>query len=371
MKPFVPSHLPLPDIDWRALVRLIVQANAELGRYDGVLRTIPNPSLLLSPMTTQEAVLSSKIEGTQANLREVLEYQATPTRTNITVRKRDDIQEIVNYRMAMDEAVESLEKRPLSLNLILNIHARLLDSVRGHNKARGQLRRIQNHIGASSSIETARYVPPEPMSVMKHMDNFERYIHYDEEDRIVQLAIIHAQFEIIHPFLDGNGRVGRILIPLFLYEKQLLSSPTFYLSEYLETNRTEYMDRLLAITENGDWLGWIQFFLIAVAEQANANARKAQRVLSLYDEMKTKVSESTRSRYAIQILDALFVQPFFTSNQFADITNIPKPTTARVLAKLANDDILQVVVEGRGRFSTIFMFDRLFREVESQSFPNQ
>ena len=227
VKPYIPHSLPLGDIEWGSLVRLISRANFEIALYDGVLRTMPNATVLLSPMTTQEAVLSSRIEGTQASLREVLEYQAAPNVVgDIGSQKREDIQEIINYRMAMDEAVVRLDKRPLSLNLILGIHATLLNSVRGYNKARGQFRTSQNYIGTpGSTIETARFVPPEPMRLMEHLDNFEKYVHFDEEDRLVQLAIIHAQFEIIHPFLDGNGRVGRILVPLFLYEKACCPVP--------------------------------------------------------------------------------------------------------------------------------------------------
>lgn len=371
VKPYIPDSLPLEDIEWGSLVRLIGQANAGLARYDGVLQTIPNPSLLLSPMTTQEAVLSSRIEGTQANLTEVLEYQAAPNQAGVGKQRKDDILEIVNYRIAMDMAVEELEKRPLSLNLFRDIHFTLLDSVRGRDKARGEFRRIQNHIGRpGSTIENARFVPPAPKHLMEHLDNFEKYVHFDEEDRLVQLAIVHAQFEIIHPFLDGNGRVGRILIPLFLYEKTILSSPTFYLSEYLDENDTEYRDRLLAITAEGDWLGWIQFFLGAIAKQASANTSKARSILNLYDEMKTKVAESTRSPYAIQILDAIFSRPLFTTNQFAEIADIPNRTATRVLNRLSESGILQVAIGGQGRSPTIFVFDQLIQEVERASFQD-
>ncbi len=371
VRPYVPDSLPLDDIEWGSLVRLIGQANAGLARYDGVLQSIPNPSLLLSPMRTQEAVLSSRIEGTQANLTEVLEYQAAPSQAGVGTQRRDDIQEIVNYRFAMDMAVEKLEKRPLSLNLFRDIHFTLLDSVRGRDKARGEFRTIQNHIGRpGSTIENARFVPPAPEQLMEPLDNFEKYVHFDEEDRLVQLAIVHAQFEIIHPFLDGNGRVGRILIPLFLYEKKMLSSPTFYLSEYLELNDAAYRDGLLAITAEGDWLGWIQFFLEAIIRQASSNTIKAQSILGLYENMKIIVAESTKSPYAIQILDAIFSRPLFTINQFADIADIPKRTATRVLNKLTEDDIIQVVVEGKGRKPSRFMFDQLIWEVEKASFQD-
>ena len=369
VNPYIPDSLPLNSIDWGSLVRLIGQANAELARYDSVLQSIPDASLLLSPMRMQEAVLSSRIEGTQANLAEVFEYQATPNREGIGSHRSDDFLEIINYRMAMDRAIEQLEKRPLSLNLFREIHFTLLDSVRGRDKGRGEFRKVQNYIGLQrSSIENARYVPPAPEYLMAHLDNFEKYIHYDEEDRLVQLAIVHAQFEIIHPFLDGNGRVGRILIPLFLYEKGLLTSPNFYMSEYLEAHDEAYRDGLLAITAAGDWLGWIQFFLNAVAEQAGANNRRARNILELYNEMKEAVPKSTHSQYAIQILDTMFSYPIFTRNQFSEMAGIPRRTATRLLNKLNEDEILQIVALGQGQQPTIFMFNRLFDEIEGSSF---
>jgi len=222
-QPYKPQKLPLDSIDWGSLVDLIARANAALARYDGMLETMVNPTLLLSPLTTQEAVLSSRIEGTQATLEEVLEFEADPTR-KIEPSKYADIQEIINYSKAMQHAVTLLKTKALCLNLIKELHAILLDSVRGANKARGEFRRIQNWIGPPGcSIEEATFVPPSPDVLPQALDNWEKYIHYNEKERLVQLAIVKAQFELIHPFLDGNGRIGRMLVPLFLYEKKLLS----------------------------------------------------------------------------------------------------------------------------------------------------
>jgi Fic family protein len=250
MKPYIPEKLPTKSLDWSLLVRFVGQANSALARFDGILQGIVNPNVLLSPLTTQEAVLSSKIEGTQATLEEVLEYEAAPREDG----KSEDIHEILNYRRAMRMAVDSLKDRPISLNLLKEIQFLLLDSVRGKDKGRGEFRTSQNWIGRPGcKMEEASYVPPPPLQVMEFLDNLEKYVRFDEEDRLVQMAIIHAQFEIIHPFLDGNGRVGRILVPLFLFEKGQLSSPMFYLSTYLEAHREVYYDRLQAISRDGDW----------------------------------------------------------------------------------------------------------------------
>ena len=227
MKPFDPDGLPLDCIDWGAHVTLVGRANAALARYDGMLQGVVNPAVLLSPTTTQEAVLSSRIEGTQASMEEVLEYEAGSTE-KIVPEKQADIQEIINYRDAMAVAVIELIKRPLCLNLIKELHRILLTSVRGRNKMPGEFRETQNCIGPPGcSIETATFVPPSPDNLPQALDNWEKYLHRDEKDGLVQLAVSKAQFEIIHPFLDGNDRLGRMLIPLFLYAKGLLSSPCF------------------------------------------------------------------------------------------------------------------------------------------------
>lgn len=219
MKPFTPEKLPIKDIDWEGLIPVLGKANRALAKYDGALYGLPNPEVLLSPLTTQEAVLSSRIEGTQATLGEVLKYDAGEEPQQES--KRLDIQEIVNYRHALKVAQEELKTRPFNLNLLLQLHELLLDSARGRNKARGQFRRRQNWIGApGSTVESADFVPPAPEVLPEHLDNWEKYYHLDRPDPLVQLAILHAQFEILHPFLDGNGRLGRLIVPIFLYEKR-------------------------------------------------------------------------------------------------------------------------------------------------------
>ena len=275
MDPFVPIDLPR-DLDWESLIKLIGPANRALANFNGVLYGLPNADVLLSPLTTREAVLSSKIEGTQATLGEVLKYEAGE-RTGAESRQAD-IQEILNYRRALRLAEEELKTRPFNLNLLLTIHRILLDSVRGVNKARGEFRKTQNWIGApGSTIDQAGYVPPAPDLLPACLDNFEKYYHTDRPDELVQLSVLHAQFEIIHPFLDGNGRIGRILIPLYLFEKGLLSRPVFYISAFLEQHREEYVQRLRKL--NGDraaWNEWVEFFLTAITSQARENLGNRQ-----------------------------------------------------------------------------------------------
>ncbi|GBE26133.1 adenosine monophosphate-protein transferase SoFic [bacterium BMS3Bbin03] len=365
-QPYRPKDLPIESIDWVSHISLIAEANAALARYDGILQTMVNPALLLSPMATQEAVLSSRIEGTQATLEDVLEFEAAPGQ-KIEPEKFADIQEIINYRRAMYHAVELLEKRPISLNLIRDLHRILLDSVRGANKARGEFRRIQNWIGPPGSrMESAVFIPPSPDVLPAALDNWEKYIHFNEKEKLVQLAVVKAQFELIHPFLDGNGRIGRMLVPLFLYEKRILSQPMFYLSAYLERHRDRYYRALNAISENEAWNEWIQFFLHALIAQARENTAKARRIFELYEDMKQKVPAITHSHYAVQAIEALFERPIFTTGDFSRRSGIPMATTKRLLSVLKEENLLQVLQEGKGRLSARWMFSALVEIVSNE-----
>lgn len=364
MKPFQPAPLP-PELDWGALVTVVGEAHAALARYDGILQGLVNPDILLSPLTRREAVLSSRIEGTRASLEDVLEFEADPILDEETA-KYADVVEIINYRTAMMAAVDELKKRPLSLNLIKRVHFILMDSVRGWDKGRGEFRKTQNYIAPRGiPIEQATYVPPAPLEVPGLLDNFEKYIHRDERDVLVQLALVHAQFELIHPFLDGNGRVGRLLIPLFLLEKGFISSPAFFMSAYLEANHSEYYSRLQAISKDHDFQSWVAFFLKAVAEQARDDTTRAKAIQALYEDMKQRTVELTRSQFAIQTLDTLFNHPIFSAPQFVEQSKIPKPSANRILNALKGK-VLRVVRPGRGKRPTIFAFPELLRLVNAQ-----
>ena len=360
MKPFVPLSLPLMNIDWSRLIEPVGEARAALGRYAGILEGVPEPDVLLAPLTTKEAVLSSRIEGTQASLGEVFRFEAGEEPKQM--ERRLDIQEIVNYRTALEMARHDLADRPFSLNLLKRLHSVLLDSVRGRNKARGRFRTTQNWIGDySAAIEDARYVPPDPARIMELLDNWEKYYHCDEKDALVQLSIIHAQFEIIHPFHDGNGRLGRILVPLFLYEKQLLDRPIFYISAYLEEHRDTYIDCLRNL-DNGtkSWHAWIEFFLRAVSEQAEKNTAIARSILTLYNNLKDKIIELTRSQFSVPLLDCFFHRPIFQSKHIDLGPNGPSYVhISNMLRTLREAGVLQVVRESSGRRPQVLMLHEL------------
>ncbi|HRS90246.1 MAG TPA: Fic/DOC family N-terminal domain-containing protein [Smithellaceae bacterium] len=369
MKPFNPQQLPITDIPWDALIPLIGKANRSLAYYDGILYGLASPRILLSPLTTQEAVLSSKIEGTQATLGEVLKFEAGETPAQES--RVWDIEEIMNYRRAMRHAEEKLKVRPFSLNLLKDLHAILLNGVRGKFKARGKFRSTQNWIGKPGTpIEEAQYIPPAPNALNDCLDNWEKYYHVDRPDPLVQLAIIHAQFEMIHPFLDGNGRLGRMIVPLFLFEKKLISSPVFYISAYLEKNRQKYVAGLQGLAEKTPdaWARWIGFFLSAMDEQSKENARKAQAIIDLYNRLKNEIVDLTRSQYAVPLLDCLFDQPVFTSALFDNRKGMPsKPMVMNMLGRLKKEGIIKVVREGSGRRPQILALTKLINICEGKN----
>ena len=300
-------------------------------------------------MTTQEAVLSSRIEGTQATLGDVFKFEAGEEPSQ--PERREDIFEIRNYQRALKAGEEELKERPFSLNLLKKLHEILLNSVRGRNLSRGRFRSIQNWIGSSGTpIESADFVPPTPEVVPDALHNWEAYYHMQRPDAIVQLAVVHAQFEIIHPFLDGNGRVGRMLIPLFLFEKEILSRPLFYLSAYLEAHRDTYVANLRSLGRNPDaWNDWIAFFLTAVEEQARVNSQKARDMIALYTDLKQRLLNLTHSQFAVPLLDSMFERPIFRSSDIKKRKGMPSyPMINILLTKLKAGGILKIIRKGSG-----------------------
>jgi Fic family protein len=364
-KPCTPDQLPLADLPWRELLPLTGRANAALARYDGMLQTLPNPAILLSPITVNEAVLSSRIEGTQATLDEVLGFDAG---IEPPEARRGDIEEISNYRIAVQIAEAELADRPLSLSMIKAVHQRLMQGVRGRDKTPGAFRVDQNWIGrAGAPIERARFVPPSPLILPQALENWETHLGTADEDPILQAAIAHAQFEILHPFKDGNGRIGRMLIPLILYQSKALSRPMFYLSEYLEAHRDVYYDRLLAITDRGDWHGWIEFFVGALIAQAESNLDKAKGVRDLYAQMRQRFVETTHSQFAMAAVDAFFMRPIISAPEFARVAGFNNRVTANnMLRQLASAGLIRRVRTGAGRTPSIYTLPNLINITEGR-----
>lgn len=355
--PFIPPKLP-PKIDYTNLIKEIGQAHNNLGKLNGLLINIPNPGLLTTPLLTKEAVLSSRIEGTQATLEDVFKYEAEE-KVSEEGEIEKDVREIINYRKAMSLAIDELKNRPIGENLIKKIHFHLLSSVRGANKDRGNLRRIQVYIGAPGTpIEEATYIPPPITEIPSLLSNWESYINSEQEkDPLIQMGIAHYQFEAIHPFMDGNGRIGRLIIPLFLYQRKLLSYPLLYISEFFEKNRKDYYALLKRVSEEENWENWIRFFLTALTDQSLKTQVTVLEIIALHNNLKNKII-AINSAYAINLLDIIFTNPIIS---FASIKKRLKTksyqTIYNLLTKFVKIGILKEV-SGKRR-NRIYVFQKL------------
>lgn len=347
-KPHIPEKLPIEfstAIYDREIISLISKANNAMGAYRGFLINTINPMLLIAPLTSQEAVLSSKLEGTHATIEDFINYDAG----NEVPVSKDEMQEVMNYRNALfyaldkmarmsDDTEEGKHKLPLSVRLIREMHRILLNNVRGKTKNPGEFKTEQNYIGNSNEIT---FTPLPPELTADYMMNLENYIHYDEIDILVQAALLHCQFEMIHPFKDGNGRIGRLLIPLFLYYRDMLPVPTFYMSAFFEKNRSLYLEKLSSVSRDNDYATWIKYFLEGVIEQADINTMKAKAMLDMYNEFKEICVSEMSSKYAIMLLDEIFKKPMFKAKHIQDAIPGSKGTVYNILEEFVDKGILK------------------------------
>lgn len=357
-KPFIPPALP-PKLDFTPIFSDIINARDIVARYDEAVKRLPNPEIIQRSFETKEAVLSSKIEGTQATLDEVFMFDAQDIKTEGN-EKEKDYREIFNYRLAIRYGMDLLKKRPLAENVIKDLHGLLLNSVRGKNRAPGQFRKGQVFIGPyGATIEEATFIPPEPQYISELFSNLEKYIHSNDViDPLVQIAIAHYQFESIHPFMDGNGRVGRLLVPLFLYERKVTAYPNIYISEFLEEHRDMYYELLRGVSEKGDWASWIKFFLNAIQEQTKITLERVVKIENLYKNLKERMPE-INSIYANSFLDAIFIKPTFTTGSIKKISKISNNQTLyTVIEKFVEFKIISDVTPKRAR-NKIYIFSDL------------
>lgn len=368
MKPFNPEPLPPNDLRLEGLVSLVGRANAVLSRYDGLLESVVNPDVMLSPLLMKEAELSSRIEGTVATANEVYQQQAGEA---FEPEKEADIQEILNYRRTLRLATEVVtsSKDPLSLHLIRQMHATLMEGVRGSKSNPGKFRAVQNWIGPKGcKLEEALYVPPPPERVSEHLDRFAEFLagRHEDIDPIVQSGMIHAQFEMVHPFDDGNGRIGRLLIPLFLTQRESLVMPSFYISRYFEEHRDQYHFRLGAISRDGDWLGWIRFYLDAVVHQASHNLDLVREIKSLYEQKKLEITELLRTEFSIHLLDFFFDSPVFSAPDIHQSLNIQRQRAAGYLRQLVAAGFLTELRPASGKRGALLSFEPLWNITDRQ-----
>lgn len=355
VRAFVPPPLPpKPQIDVLALLDRLSLAERALGRLDGITTLLPRQELFLYMYVRKEAVLSSQIEGTQSTLTDLLRFENQAQ----TGEPIDDIREVSNYVDAMMYGLERLEQLPLSLRLIREMHARLLQSGRGDTKSPGEFRRSQNWIGGSRP-GNALYVPPPVTELDACLDALERFIHEDGSQlpALIKAGLLHVQFETIHPFLDGNGRIGRLLVTLYLCANGVLRKPLLYLSLYLKTHRADYYRLLQEVRENGNWEAWLDFFLAGVAETANQAFEAATQIVDLFKEDRERITnESDRAGSALRIHDLFQQNPFLTSNQLVQQTGLSAPTVNAALADLEKMGIVEEIT-GRKR-GRVFSYQR-------------
>ena len=337
---------PLPDTVELTpeATRLLADAEAALGRLAGAGRLLPNPHLLIRPYVLSEALASTRIEGTRASLAGVLEAEATGRRTD------PDIEEVLNYVRAMEAGLARLSRLPFSMRLICELHAILLRGVRGRERQPGELRTTQNWIGPpGATLDSASFVPPPPAELGPLLSDWECFVHGPTTiPALVQSGLLHYQFETIHPFLDGNGRLGRLAIVFHLVLRERLPSPLLYLSPYLERNRSEYYDRLQGVRERGDLDGWLTFFLRGVEVQANDAVTRAERLVDLREDYRARVMDVTRSQ-AVALVDVVFAHPILTAQLVEANLDVQRPTALRMLGQLTEIGILAEMGPGPRR----------------------
>ncbi len=330
---YIPKPLPPnPPLRMEELYPLLDRASTALGRLDGISIILPDPSLFLYMYIRKEAVLSSQIEGTQSSLSDLLLFEAEAA----PGAPLDDVTEVSCYVAAMNYGMERLKEFPLSLRLIREIHSKLLNNARGGNKSPGEFRVSQNWIGGTRP-DTAKFVPPPPEELMNCLDSFEKFLH-DETVRLpvlIKAALAHVQFETIHPFLDGNGRLGRLLITFILCAEGVLQAPLLYLSLYFKTNRQAYYDHLQNVRETGNWEDWITFFLTGVIDTANQAIQTAKYMIRLFEADRARIEESGKSTAATLSIHAyLQKQPVTNTTRLKNACGISLPTVLRSLAAL-------------------------------------
>jgi Fic family protein len=340
---YVPNPLP-PTIDWNIqLVSALSRADFLLGKLAREGSKLPNPHLLMRPFITREAVLSSKIEGTHATIGEILAHNA-----GVDVQQNpDDLQEVQNYITALDFSLKRLSELPLSLRLIKEIHEKLMQGVRGSHATPGEFRQSQNWIGSPGcTLNSAKFVPPPVDQLMGCLSEFEKFLHNRQLPPLIHVALCHYQFEAIHPFLDGNGRMGRLLVGLLLIEQKMLPSPLLYLSAFFEATRDEYYRQLFRVSSHGTWQDWLIYFLNGIAVQSEDALSRAERINDLLNQWKLQVA-SAASNVSVDIVEHFAINPYLTIKKIAEELQIAYSTAERGIRKLVNENIIQQVGDNK------------------------
>jgi Fic family protein len=363
----VPDPLP-PKLQWTPdLVADLSKADRSLGELAGLGRVLPNPHILIAPFIRREAVLSSQIEGTQASLSDLYAYEAVQLSL---FDQSSDVREVHNYVRALEYGMERLSTLPLSLRLIRELHERLMEGVRGEHQTPGEFRRSQNWIGPPGcTLNEATFIPPPAPEINQALDVYEKFLHADSPlPPLIRLALIHYQFEAIHPFLDGNGRVGRLLITLLLCAWDLLPQPLLYLSAYFEAHRQEYYDHLLAVSQRGAWEAWLRFFLRGVAEQSHDAVLRAGQLQMLRERYHERFQRMRAAARLLQVVDLLFARPILDISQVAEVLGVSHQSASRYVETLEEEGVLREIT-GQVR-NRVYRADAVLQAIEEPLSPS-
>ena len=347
--------------DYGRLIRPLSSASAALARYDQMLKGMHSSDILLAPLRSQEAVISSRMEGTVSTLDEVLQLEAEQEEEGDSAQRnaRGEAVEVYLYSRAMRTAQAALkEGAPLSSWLLRSSHRMLLGFGRGAHLSPGEFKSEQNYL-ADRLRKKILFVPIDPVLLQEGLDRFFAFINEEDWEILIRTAIAHLEFEALHPFKDGNGRIGRMIIPLMLWKARAISEPYFYISEFFERNKAEYIDRMRAVSSNDAWTDWILFFLSALEAQAKQNLDKAEQIRSLYEEMKERFGAILSSRWTINALDFMFTRPMFRNNLFTGRSGIPGPTAHKFTRSLLDAGLLRTVAPSAGRRPALYAFEPL------------
>ena len=358
------DKFPPTSLDFSRMLSQLVKATDALARYDQMLKNMHNSEILLAPLRNQEAVISSRMEGTVSTIDEILKYEADyDDNVAENVNTRSEVIETILYQRALKGAQHAMESgQPLSQYLIRAAHERLLSFGRGSAKSPGQFKTEQNYL-ADKTRRNILFVPISPERLQDGMDQLFNYIEIGKDIPLIKAAISHVEFEALHPFKDGNGRIGRMIITLLLWSSKVISAPHFYISGYFEENKDAYIDIMRAVSEKDDWTSWCIFFLEAIEKQAIRNLQIAESISELYERLKQEFSNKLASKWSVNALDFLFTQPVFRNNKFTNNSGIPSSTAARFVRILLETGMLRSIEEASGRRPALYAFEPLLELV--------
>ncbi|NVJ64585.1 MAG: Fic family protein [Flavobacteriaceae bacterium] len=358
------EKFPPQALDYSRIIYPLIKATDALARYDQMLKNMHNSEILLAPLRNQEAVISSRMEGTISTMDEILKFEAdSENDTEEAKNVRSEIFETILYQRALLNAQKAMvDGYPLSQHLVKTIHQQLLSFGRGAKKSPGQYKTEQNYL-ADKIKQQVLFVPISPEKLSEGLEKLFDYVNNSNDPILIKTAIMHLEFEALHPFQDGNGRIGRMLITLLLWSTKTISEPHFYISGYMEENKDEYIDTMRNVSENNDWEKWCTFFLNAVEKQAIKNLEVAERIRSLYEEMKHIFSDTLSSKWSVNALDFIFTNPIFRNNRFTSKSGIPGPTAARFTRILLEKELIRTIEESSGRRPALYSFEPLLKLV--------